>query len=581
MTDPQQHHMPAGQLRRRLTAILPAAFLLPLLTLALLGAAWASPARAAARDRAPGGNFQNPVVRQVDIAAPAVVRMATLYYGHITLDLTGCGAVTLPTSGPGYLVGGLGSGAFISANGDVLTADHVVNIPRADLDGEILGQDPSALQIADAINACPSVFTSQGFAPQKITDSDVAGGILSQLGVNYTTSYSAPKFYVWRDTAWSGVLQGTNSNTDIIGPLLSVQYQLGTVVASSTFDQNDVAIVHVPLTDTPSIRLDSATDVAVEDNLTIMGFPGNGDASLDPTDLLTVSVNSGMVSAIKTNDSDGATLIQVGGNVEHGDSGGPALDAQGNIVGIVSFGGTDTPGITSFLRTSDNAQTLISGAGISTAPGHFETAWEQAFDDYAATTPGHWHKAAQELQALSSGYPAFQGMVPYLRYAQTQADQESLTPPGPTVGAPLVLGGAGTIAALAVLGIVLVLVRSRRRQQAVAAAAAQSAAAYGAYTQPSSYGYGYGPPSGPYAPPSGSGGAPWPPSGYPAAGTATGPSAPSTPLDMSPAATSGRGTPSAPVATATRNPGVCLNGHAMAPGMVSCGICGAPRRAQA
>ena len=105
------------------------------------------------------------------------------------------------------------------------------------------------------------------------------------------------------------------------------------------------------MNDTPSITLGDSTNVEPQDQLTIIGFPGNGDIptannattlsqAVNPSiGFFTASVNKVYVSALKPYTS-GAPLIQVGGNVEHGDSGGPALDSNGNIVGIVSFGGT-------------------------------------------------------------------------------------------------------------------------------------------------------------------------------------------------------------------------------------------------
>ena len=155
-----------------------------------------------------------------------------------------------------------------------------------------------------------------------------------------------------------------------------------------------------------------------------MGFPGNGDVNGDPTNLLTPSVNNVSVSALKRNDN-GSQLIQVGGNVEHGDSGGPVLDTAGRIVGIVSFGGSDVQGITAFLRSSDSALTLLNGAHIDQTPGAFQKLWQQAFADYVDTTPGHWHTASREMDDLSARYPDFHGADVYRAYADTAAIHES------------------------------------------------------------------------------------------------------------------------------------------------------------
>ena len=71
-------------------------------------------------------------------------------------------------------------------------------------------------------------------------------------------------------------------------------------------------------------------------------------------------------------------------------------------------------GGTSFLQTSNSAQTLLQSLKLNTTPGPFERAWTQAFDDYAATTAGHWHKAAQEFQQLANSYGLFKAVTPYL-----------------------------------------------------------------------------------------------------------------------------------------------------------------------
>ena len=124
-------------------------------------------------------------------------------------------------------------------------------------------------------------------------------------------------------------------------------------------------------------------------------------------------------------------MIQVGGNVEHGDSGGPALNNQGTIVGIVSFGAASGQGSTSFLQASSSASTLVQSLGLNTAPGPFQKAWNQAFTDYSSTTPGHWHKAQVEFEQIATKYPQFKAIQPYLDYATTQAKIETVPQPKP------------------------------------------------------------------------------------------------------------------------------------------------------
>lgn len=464
---------------------------------AMLGAL-AVTSSAAADGRPPGGQFNDPVVRAVDIAQPSIVRLATIYTAHVTMSL--CGQdVTLPTSGDDYTLGATGSGAFISANGDILTADHVVDVPKDLLDQAVFQDPKSAGDIANLLNTNPGCHLSQA-----ISAADVAAGYVQYAGIPYTVHYSSPRRLVWQSTAFTGPVSNTSENSTLEG-LLAAPYHDATVVSSSSVNDNDVAIVHVDLSDTPNIQLDNSASVAVEDQLTIIGYPGNGDVTNDGTDLLTPSVNIITVSAVKSGDN-GEQLIQVGGNVEHGDSGGPALDARGHIVGIVSFGfvGPDSPGSTAFLRSSNSVRSLISEAGISTTPGAFEKSWETAFTDYAATYAGHWHAASRELDDLSSRYPDFKGIQQYKDFAESAAAVEA----APTTSSQFVEIGGGVAALLALIllaVLVPLVVRSRRKKRQPAYAAAGQAQPYGALY---SYGYNqpaFGPPSqqfGVYGPPS-------------------------------------------------------------------------------
>jgi trypsin-like peptidase len=238
----------------------------------------------------------------------------------------------------------------------------------------------------------------------------------------------------------------------------------------SSFDKNDVAIVHVSnMNDMPSIQLGDSSGVQEQDNLTIIGFPGSGDVNDAPTDYLTSSVNKVFVSAIKTTDK-GAPVIQVGGNVEHGDSGGPALDEQGNVVGIVSFG-LDIPntfGQTTFLQASNSAKALVQALTLNTTPGRFQKAWNQAFTDYASNVPGHWHKVLKELQQVASQYPLFQAVTSYLAFAQAQAKSERLpqpqSQPQPGVTRIILIVGIIVVILMALIFFGVAFARRRRRK---------------------------------------------------------------------------------------------------------------------
>ncbi|PWT71184.1 MAG: hypothetical protein C5B60_11235 [Chloroflexi bacterium] len=459
----------------------------------------------AAQGRPPGGNFSDPAIRGVDIAEPAILRVATVYQGSITFLLCGR-ADTLPAGGKPLTIAGLGSGAFVSSNGDILTADHVVNIAKSDLDGAIF--QILASEIASLLNANASCLNLVG----TVTPDQISYQTIVDAGIPFTTTYSVPQFLAWLNTSYTGPdANGATNSSDPLSALMQAKHMTATLVGYSQFTENDLAVLHVNMTDTPSIPLGNSDNVAVEDRLTSIGFPGNGDAShpdatFDTTDLVTPTVDSLDVVAIKSSDN-GSSLIQASGALEHGDSGGPALDANGTIVGIVSYSGTDTPIGSFFLRSSNNARMLLATSGIDTRPGTFESLWRQAFLDYSSTSNGHWHTAASELDALSALYPSFQGVLPFKRYAD-QAEQTEFALVGSGSNLVAVISLVTALLALILLLLILFIRRGRQRRRSQHLPAGVPTPVF-----PGAYGA-YGPPGYPGALPPGYGPPPSPPSGY-------------------------------------------------------------------
>ena len=451
----------------------------------LIGCAALVPQVSATALSMPGGNVSDPVVRQVDIARPAVVRMITKIDGRLTVRFTATSpAVTFPQGGGSYPVELSGSGAFISAHGDILTADHVVNPPHDQQLNDALYQ-VAAQDIADYINSHFQV--TQPFSADDVVV-DLEAGVFPS-----TPQYGQTASRVYLSTAFSGPV-----NAARFSEIPSSDYAtVDQIEAQSSFDAMDVAIVHVSgMDDMPSIQLGDSSQVAEQDNLTIIGYPGLGDVSASPTNLLTSSINKIYVSAIKTTDS-GAPVIRGGGNVEHGDSGAPALDSNGNIVGIVSFGLFDPSGggETSFLQASNSARALIQEQNINTTPGAFQRAWTQAFDDYASKAAGHWHKAARELQSLVDTYKSFLGVTSYLTYAQDQASRERLPSASPSSGANPTLIVVLILLALIVVAAMLFIIMRQRPRPALATGAPQFVPApMGGYPQPQNGASGVYPP---------------------------------------------------------------------------------------
>ena len=367
----------------------------------------------------PGGDVGNPTIRAVDIAKPAVVRIWTDIPSHLTVHFPPTTDVTFPQQSNGnYTLSFTGTGTFISSQGDVLTADHVVNPPKDKTLDQVL-YSVAAKDVANYIN--------QNGSSTQVSADDVVQQ-LTKGDLKSTSAYDTPTSRIYLSTDYAGTFTASDLNSVPSNFVATVDK----IKAQSPFDQEDVAIVHVPMTDTPGVALGISDDVQQQDQLTVIGFPGNADVSQKPQAFLASSVSNVYVSAKKVSDS-GAPLIQISGNVNHGNSGGPALNGKGEIVVVVSFGisndNSNSIEGTSFLQASSSALKLAQSISLDTTPGSFQKLWSQAFEDYAATTSGHWHKATQEFTQLKQSYPYFKAVDPFLNYAQTQHDNPvSATP---------------------------------------------------------------------------------------------------------------------------------------------------------
>lgn len=389
--------------------------------------------------------------RGLSLALPAVVRVTTTYQAQISYVTSDGTYVTFPQNGGYYSLVFSGSGAFISANGDILTAEHVVNVSQDAL-GALLIQ-AAAPDIAQAIDDAnpPQPVTTQDIENQLISDPNTWQGI-------YQTQQSA----VYLSSQYAGPTNATS--------LDELQSFPVTPQAQFTSDQSDLTLLHVDgVKDMPTISLGDSSQVFQGDTLTIIGYPDSADlAASDGTiilsDFLTSSVNTVTVSAIKT-EASGLQVIQVGGNVEQGDSGGPALNADGQLVGVVSFTNTSqgNQGSTGFLQMVNNVKTLIRQAGVKTTQDAFDQRWAAAYDACASSAAGHWHTAYQQYTQIAHLYPAFKGVQLYLNYTRAQAAHE----PAPGIALPAWALALIAVSALALVLAMVLIIRRRRSRAGV------------------------------------------------------------------------------------------------------------------
>src|SRR5438874_5804764 len=187
----------------------------------------------------PGGNVTDPVVRAVDVAEPAVVRIITSLGGHLTVHFSQ-GNVTFPQgTGNSYPLQLSGSGTFITAHGDILTADHVINPPHDQSIDQFLNHQAAA-DVATYINQNSKPCSSQGTSNQ--VEQALNNG---QLASDH--KYDPATSEVYLSTSYTGPL----SASDFQSLPGNIHAAVDRIEMESSINEKDVAIVHLSLNDMP------------------------------------------------------------------------------------------------------------------------------------------------------------------------------------------------------------------------------------------------------------------------------------------------------------------------------------------
>jgi serine protease Do len=211
----------------------------------------------------------------------------------------------------------------------------------------------------------------------------------------------------------------------------------------------DVAILKIDARNLPTVPLGDSDRAQLGQPIHLLGFPGvvMYHDLLDKRSAMEASITAGQISSVKR-DARGAPVIQTDAAASWGNSGGPAIDDQGQVVGILTFislTSDDTQAIQgfNFLVPANIVREFARTAGADlSARSPFNAVWHDAVDRFSRKD---WRGAQAKLDAaarLVSNLPDVQRL---------QADTELRLLQDKRSPTPLVLG-ASAAAVLAIVG---------------------------------------------------------------------------------------------------------------------------------
>ncbi|HEY5951948.1 MAG TPA: trypsin-like peptidase domain-containing protein [Kofleriaceae bacterium] len=206
----------------------------------------------------------------------------------------------------------------------------------------------------------------------------------------------------------------------------------------------DAAIIKVKIDNAPALPIGDSGRSQVADQIVVIGYPGVADLRelLDEKSQLQATVTEGTVSSLK-HATSGEQILQISAPITHGNSGGPALDMHGNVIGLATFG-TDVQGF-NFLVASSTLSGLVKAEKLDPKPSKTLQQWHDGLEHYWRD---EYSAAIENFREVETLFPLHSEAGTLIRQSnEAKKEGKEKKPPA---------GNGGLIAGLVIGGIVVV-----------------------------------------------------------------------------------------------------------------------------
>jgi serine protease Do len=183
----------------------------------------------------------------------------------------------------------------------------------------------------------------------------------------------------------------------------------------------DLALLRIEGRDLPTIHLAAADGIHLQEQIWIIGYPAvassddevigawlSHETDLEPT------IHSGSITAIRKS-SGNLTIYQTDAPMYPGQSGGPAVNRAGEVVGVPTWGHTTADRIR-FLIASEVVAAFVRDSGVPLGvEGRFTSLYRAAI---AAAERGDWRQSETLLRQADAVYPSSPDLSRFLRDAE-------------------------------------------------------------------------------------------------------------------------------------------------------------------
>jgi S1-C subfamily serine protease len=230
----------------------------------------------------------------------------------------------------------------------------------------------------------------------------------------------------------------------------------------------DVAVLKIEIKNAPTLQLGDSDDVQVGDQVWVLGYPGAADSdALAETSQLEPTTNDGKISAKKMS-ADGAPILQTNTSSTHGNSGGPAINEKGEVIGLLTFRGNvvnnqEVQGF-NFIVPTNTAKEFVRQAGTENTSGMVDKKWREGLQYY---WNGQYTRAKESFAGVLALYQDHSEAAKLIQDSQERIERGEDRSSGfsPTAMV-MVAGGAAVLFVLLLAGVGVAVVVLRRKPAA-------------------------------------------------------------------------------------------------------------------
>ena len=351
---------------------------------------------------------------------PAVVHINSYYYQRWYIG--NLPAITT-------IVGGRGSGSFISPDGYIVTNAHVVECAAHDKQ------------------------TRQNYLKEKLVETLVyKSGWTREAIVNFLNQA------IQRQLVRVSDITIINTVVTPGGEELAFELkEIGNPIGEK--EGKDVAIIKVEGRNFPTARINATANVRPSDHIFIGGYPAGGDLQSlgSEKSQLEMTWSEGTIASEKKASAQGAPLLQVNASgVTVGNSGGPVFNTEGQMIGILTFfmkAGGDRGSM--YCMASSTIMEFVRKSGANTEESATDKAYHSGLEFYFQ---GYYSKALPKFEEAKRLYPKLAGIDDLITECQTNIAQGNDKRYWPDLYPYL-----GVAFVLIVGGIILVLIKRRNK----------------------------------------------------------------------------------------------------------------------